>query len=142
MDADPIRHIALIGFGEVGGIFGRDFAAEGLSVSVCDILFAAEPMRAAMLAKAKAAGVRACETLEEAIGGAELVISAVTVSSAAAVARNAAPFLRSGQTYLDVNSVSPETKCKIAAAVQPSMADFIKAAVMAPVAPQRLHVPM
>lgn len=38
MDANPIRHIALIGFGEVGGIFGRDFAAGGLRVSVFDIL--------------------------------------------------------------------------------------------------------
>ena len=30
MDGNPIRQIALIGFGEVGGIFGQDFASGGI----------------------------------------------------------------------------------------------------------------
>ena len=93
MDENPIRQIALIGFGEVGGIFGQDFAAAGLDVSTFDILLNAEPSRSAMLAKAKSANVRACDTLEAAIHGADLVISAVTASSAAEVAGSAAPFL-------------------------------------------------
>ena len=142
MDGNPIRHIALIGFGEVGGIFGRDFAAAGLRVSVFDILLHAEPSRAAMLAMAKSAGVRACDSLEEAIRDAELVISSVTASAAVSVAGDAAQFLRSGQTYLDMNSVSPETKREIAVLLQSSPAVFVEAAVMAPVSPQRLRVPM
>ena len=142
MDQPPIRQIALIGFGEVGGIFGRDFAAAGLRVSVFDILLNVEPSRAAMLAKAKGAEVRARDSLEETIRGADLVISAVTSSAAANVAKTAAPFLRNEQTYLDINSVSPETKREIAATLQFSKVVFIEAAVMAPVAPQRLQVPM
>ena len=142
MDATPISQIALIGLGEVGGIFGKDFAAAGLAVSVHDILLCTEPSRSLMLVKARSANVRACQSLKEAIGDAGLVISAVTASSALEVARSAAPSLRDGQTYLDINSVSPETKREIASAFDESPATFIEAAVMAPVSPQRLRVPM
>lgn len=86
--------------------------------------------------------MRAYDSAEEAIRGADLVMSAVTSSAAVEVARNAAAYLRSGQIYMDINSVSPETKRAIAVAVQPSPAVFLEAAVMAPVAPQRLQVPM
>src|ERR1700687_3578548 len=141
MSGNPFRQVALIGFGEVGGIFGCDLAA-GILVSVFDILLGVETSRAAMLAKARNSNVRACDSLEEAIRGADLVISAVTCSAAADVARNSAPYLRAGQTYLDINSVSPETKREIARILEPSNAIFVEAAVMAPVSPQRLKVPM
>jgi 3-hydroxyisobutyrate dehydrogenase-like beta-hydroxyacid dehydrogenase len=142
MDKISMRQIALIGFGEVGGIFGHDFSIAGLNVSVYDILLNTEPSRTAMLSKADQFSVRACDTLEAAILGADLVISAVTASSAASVAREAAPFLRSGQIYLDINSVSPETKREIAGSLDGSAATFVEAAVMAPVAPQRIKAPM
>ncbi len=142
MDHDPIRQIALIGFGEVGGIFGSDFAAAGLRVSIFDILLNVELARSEMLAKAKSAKVHACDTLQEALQSADLIISAVTASSAANVAGSAAPFLRARQIYLDINSVSPETKLEIARTLKESPATFVEAAVMAAVAPQRLKVPM
>jgi 3-hydroxyisobutyrate dehydrogenase-like beta-hydroxyacid dehydrogenase len=142
MDGNPVRQIALIGFGEVGGIFGHDFAAAGLGVSAFDILLNVEQSRTTMLAKAKKAKVHACDTLEEAVRGADLVISAVTASSATDVANSAAPFLRAGQIYLDINSASPDTKRSIARALNDSLTIFIEAAVMAAVSPQRLKVPM
>lgn len=142
MELNPIRQIALIGFGEVGGIFGSDFAAAGLRVSVFDILLNGESSRSEMLEKAKNAKARACDTLQEALQSADLIVSAVTASSAANVAGNAAPLLRAGQIYLDINSVSPETKLEIARTLSESPATFVEAAVMAAVAPQRLKVPM
>ena len=142
MDGNPIRQIALIGFGEVGAVFGRDLAAAGFAVSTFDILLNSEPSRSAMLDKAKSAKVRPSDTLEGAMRDADLVISAVTASSAAGVAGKAAPFLRAGQIYLDINSVSPDTKREVARTVGESPATFVEAAVMAPVAPQRLQVPM
>jgi 3-hydroxyisobutyrate dehydrogenase-like beta-hydroxyacid dehydrogenase len=142
MADNPIRQIALIGFGEAGGIFGRDFAAVGFDVSTFDILLNSEASRTAMLAKAKSARVYARDKLEEALEGADLVISAVTASSASDVAVGAARFLRAGQIYLDINSVSPETKQQIARSLERSPASFVEAAVMAAVAPQRLKVPM
>jgi 3-hydroxyisobutyrate dehydrogenase-like beta-hydroxyacid dehydrogenase len=142
MDGNPIRQIALIGFGEVGSIFGQDFAAAGLDVSTFDILLNMEISRSPMLAKAKSANVRPCDSLGGAVRGADLVISAVTASSAADVAGNAAPFLCGGQIYLDLNSVSPEAKREIGRTLNQSPATFVEAAVMAPVSPQRLKVPM
>lgn len=142
MMAKPLHKIALIGFGEAGGIFGQDFAAAGFAVSTFDILLNSEASRAAMLAKAGNAKVDARDTLQDAIAAADLVISAVTASSAADVAAEAARFLRDGQIYLDINSVSPETKQRIARTLERSPAAFVEAAVMAAVAPQRLKVPM
>ena len=142
MSGIPIRQVALIGFGEFGGIFGRDLAAAGISVAMFDVLLRAEPSRALMLAKATNANVRACDSLDVAIRGADLVISAVTASAAAGAAKEAASALSGGQTYLDINSVSPKTKREIARILEPSKAIFVEAAVMAPVSPQRLKVPM
>jgi 3-hydroxyisobutyrate dehydrogenase-like beta-hydroxyacid dehydrogenase len=142
MDMRSLRQISLIGFGEVGGIFGHDFSAAGFQVSIYDILLNIEPSRAAMLSKAQRCNVRACDTLEAAILGADLIISAVTASSATSVARQALPYLRSEQIYLDINSVSPETKREIARTLSESAATFVEAAVMAPVAPLRIKVPM
>jgi len=136
------RHVAIIGFGEVGGIFGTDFAAAGVHVRVFDILLNKEKSREAMLAKAKTAKVRAADSLKEAVLGAELVIAAVTASSATDVAKDAAAVLKPGQFYMDLNSVSPKTKTKVAESVGKSGADFVEAAVVAPVTPQRLKVPM
>ncbi|HVA93662.1 MAG TPA: DUF1932 domain-containing protein [Candidatus Dormibacteraeota bacterium] len=142
MDRYPIRQIALIGFGEVGGIFGRDFAAADLQVSAFDILLNTEPSRSAMLEKAKNQKVRTCDSPAEAVRGADLVISAVTAAAALDAAKSVLPFLSAGQTYLDINSVSPDTKRKIAQTFEASPAIFVEAAVMAPVSPQRLKVPM
>jgi 3-hydroxyisobutyrate dehydrogenase-like beta-hydroxyacid dehydrogenase len=142
MNLEPIRRIALVGFGEVGGIFGRDFAARDIEVSIYDILLHARDAREAMLAKARDARVEARESLRDCLRDAELVISAVTASSAADVARDAAPILRSGQVFLDINSVSPATKSGMAGRIERGQGCFVEAAVMAAVAPQRLNVPM
>ena len=142
MTETTFRHLAIIGFGEVGGIFGTDLAAAGIHVSVFDILLNKEKSREAMLTKAKTAKVRAADSLKEAVLGAELVIAAVTASSATDVAKDAAAVLKPGQFYMDLNSVSPKTKTKVAESVGKSGADFVEAAVVAPVSPQRLKVPM
>jgi 3-hydroxyisobutyrate dehydrogenase-like beta-hydroxyacid dehydrogenase len=54
----------------------------------------------------------------------------------------AAQYLQPGQLFLDINSVSPETKRASAAAVERSGADYVEAAVMAPVPPHGLAVPI
>jgi len=137
-----IERIALIGFGEAGGILGEDFAAAGFEVRFTDILLRREPARQEMLEKARKAGVEAHESLADAVRNAEIVISAVTCSAAEEAARQAARALTSDQIYLDINSVSPEKKRAIAAAIGDSGASFVEAAVMAPFPPQRLKVPM
>lgn len=132
--------IALIGFGEVGGILGADLAPKA-KIRIYDILLDDPARGGAMRAKA-AAGVEVRPTHADAVRGADLVIAAVTAASAQHVAKTVAPHLKSGQVYLDINSVSPEVKRASAFAVEASGADYVEAAVMAAIAPKRVAVPM
>jgi 3-hydroxyisobutyrate dehydrogenase-like beta-hydroxyacid dehydrogenase len=138
----PGAKFAFIGFGEAGGILGQELARQGCRVQAYDLLLEAPATRHAMLAKLAAAGVDPASTLADAIDGATLVISAVTATAAGDVARDAAPLLRQGQVFLDINSVSPDAKRANAQRVEASGATYVEAAVMAPVPPQRLKTPM
>jgi 3-hydroxyisobutyrate dehydrogenase-like beta-hydroxyacid dehydrogenase len=133
---------ALIGFGEAGAIFGEDLVAAGFEVAMYDVLLDSPTSRSLMLQKARRVRVRAADTLASAVAGASVVISAVTASSSADVAAGAARVLRAGQVFLDINSVSPAKKLVNAGLVAAAGADYVEAAVMAPVPPQRLRVPM
>jgi 3-hydroxyisobutyrate dehydrogenase-like beta-hydroxyacid dehydrogenase len=139
---DP-RRIAIIGFGEVGTTFARRFLASGRhEVATYDVLLDSVTAADAMREKARAANVEACASPAAAAQGARVVISAVTATASRAVAEAAARYLGPGQIFLDVNSVSPETKRGNAEAVERSGARYVEAAVMAPVAPYGLKVPI
>jgi 3-hydroxyisobutyrate dehydrogenase-like beta-hydroxyacid dehydrogenase len=142
MVAAGLQHFALIGFGEAGSILGQDLAAAGRNVVMYDILLDSPANRQSMLERARGANVRAAASISAAIAEAQVVISAVTASSSADVAAAAAQSLRAGQVLLDINSVSPGKKRSNAAIVEATGADYVEAAVMAPVPPQRLRVPM
>ncbi|MCW5773642.1 MAG: NAD(P)-dependent oxidoreductase [Rhodospirillaceae bacterium] len=137
-----VKTVAIIGFGEAGGILGAELVRRGLEVRTYDILLDDPAKRAAMLNKAASAGVAAAESHAGAAKGADLVLSTVTAASSVAAAEAVAPHLVPGQVFLDLNSVSPEAKRKSARAVEASGADYVEAAVMAAVPPKRLAVPM
>lgn len=121
--------ITLIGFGEAGQHIGRGLAREGKAkISAYDLRYA-EP---ALIEAAKSGGIALKES-PAAVEGATLVFSFVTASSAVDAARAAARHLQRGQTYIDCNSVSPATKRKVADAVAAAGAEFVEAAIMAPV---------
>jgi 3-hydroxyisobutyrate dehydrogenase-like beta-hydroxyacid dehydrogenase len=135
--------IALIGFGEVGQIFARGFLASGRhEVATYDVLFGDAGATTTSPARAREIGARPCGSAAEAAAGARVVISAVTAVSARDVASEAAGYLQPGQIFLDINSVSPDTKRGNAAAVEKSGASYVEAAVMAPVPPHGLKVPI
>lgn len=136
------HHLAFIGFGEVGGIFAQDTQMAGRDVVVYDPLLLDQTKGQKMAEKAAAAKVRTAYSLGEALSGAELIFSATTASSALEIALHAAAYLRPGQIYVDLNSVSPETKRRIDAAIVKSGADFVEAAVMAAVKSTRLKTPI
>jgi len=137
-----LQKFALIGFGEAGSILGEDLVAAGHEVAMYDVLLDSPSGRSLMLEKARRVRVRAANTFEDAVAGASIVISAVTAASSSDVAAKAARVLRAGQVLLDINSVSPAKKLANAALVEAVGADYVEAAVMAPVPPQRLRVPM
>jgi len=137
-----IHNIAVIGFGEAGGIFATDLASLKLDVTVFDILFDSKRHRHRMLKKAQDSGVTAASGLKDCVREADLVISAVTACSALDVARDAGKLLGEGQLFLDINSVSPKSKRKAAQYVERRGAGFVEAAVMGAVPKQRLQVPI
>jgi len=137
-----LQRFALIGFGEAGSILGEDLAAAGHAVAMYDVLLDSPSSRTQMRERAQRVSVRAADTFEDAVAAAQVVISAVTAASSADVAAQAAAVLRAGQVLLDINSVSPAKKLSNAALVEAAGADYVEAAVMAPVLPQRLRVPM
>jgi 3-hydroxyisobutyrate dehydrogenase-like beta-hydroxyacid dehydrogenase len=135
--------IALIGFGEVGQVFARGFLASGRhEVATYDTLFADADATTTSPTRAQEIGAKPCKSAAEAAACARVVISAVTAASARGVASEAAGYLKPGQIFLDINSVSPDTKRANAAAVETSGASYVEAAVMAPVPPHGLKVPI
>lgn len=130
------RHVALIGFGEVGQTLGADLVAAGVAVAAYDVLFAktdSAPSRA--LTKIS---LRAAKSAPDAVRDADLVISAVTAASDVDAARSVAPGLAKGAFYLDVNSVSPGVKQACAKIIEDAGGRYVEAAVMTPIAPKRI----
>lgn len=134
--------IAFIGFGEVGQLFARQLAPKDVAIRAFDVLFVDPAEGPALRAKAAEAGAFAADNHAAAVEGVDLVISAVTAASAVKAAGQVAPTLKSGQVYIDLNSVSPTTKEKVAAVITLSGAAFVEFSVMAPVMDAGIEVPI
>lgn len=121
--------IALIGYGEVGQIWGADLRSAGASVAAWDILFG-KPEAEDRIARAPDLGIRIARSAADAAHGADVVISAVTADQARAVAEEAVGYLRPGQVLFCINSAAPGTKVASAKAIAPTGAGFVEGAVM------------
>jgi 3-hydroxyisobutyrate dehydrogenase len=133
--------IALVGYGEVGGIFGAALAQAGVEeVRAFDILAA----DAVWLARARSRDERVAvtSTSEQAVADADLVISAVTAAQTQAAAQEIARAVRKDAFVLDVNSASPRTKAGCARIVDDAGGRYVEAAVMTSVPPHGIRVPM
>lgn len=120
--------IALIGFGEAGRHIGGGLVRTGApQVRAYDI------RHQELIAAAREHGVELHSAPGPALEGATLIFSLVTASSAVDAARAASKHLVPGQIYIDFNSVSPMTKRAVGEAVGGAGAEFIEAAIMAPV---------
>ncbi|MFN3569175.1 MAG: DUF1932 domain-containing protein [Polaromonas sp.] len=132
----------MVGYGEVGRIFAAGLKDRVLGSSAWDIKFDLPALRDAPLAHAAQAGVDACSSMAELCGRSDLVISAVTASNTLAVAQAAAPHIRPGAVFLDLNSASPGTKQQAAALIDAAGAHYVEAGVMTSVPPYGIRVPM
>jgi len=139
-----LQRIGLIGYGEVGKIFASGLKAKPgvTTVGAWDLKFAAAASREVERAHAAQAGIAAHDSLQALCAASDLVICAVTASNTLAVARQAAPFMRPGSLFLDLNSASPGTKQQAAAAVDGAGAHYVEAGVMTSVPPYGIRVPM
>ena len=124
--------IGFIGFGEAAASICRGLSGAG----VTDIAaFDVKPRPAQE-------GVTMAANLKDLLDGSDVVFSAVTSAVALAAARDAASYLSGRHLYVDINSVSPETKIAIGKTVAASGARFVEAAVMAGVPAYGHKVPM
>jgi 3-hydroxyisobutyrate dehydrogenase-like beta-hydroxyacid dehydrogenase len=137
-----IRAIGLLGFGEVGRILADDLLeTRSAGLRVFDLLFSdvhSSPSRAAV----SRALVNACPSGAELAAGCDLIISVVTASQANAAARSVAGSLEPGCLYLDLNSVSPQTRRDTATTIESAGGRFIEGVVMSPIEPHRIASPM
>jgi len=132
------RRIGLIGLGEVGQVLANDLhRAGGVDLCAWDRLFAvdgSEPWRAA----GALPFLEAANSMAGAVRGRAVVVSAVTAGECRGAAAEAAEALTPGTFYLDLNSVSPRTKSEAAQAIEAAGGCYVEAAVMSPIAPQRI----
>lgn len=137
--------LGLIGYGEVGGIFGRGLLGKpGIDRIVAwDLRFADTANGAAARRAAEDTnGVIAATSMAALCAEADLMISAVTASQTFAVAEEAARHARTGTRFLDLNSASPGTKQRAAEALRAAGVDYVEAGVMTSVPPYGIRVPM
>ncbi|MBK8630447.1 MAG: NAD(P)-dependent oxidoreductase [Sphingomonadales bacterium] len=130
---DHVQTIAIIGFGEAGFTFARAGGWEE-NAHVFDI----EDKGPAF----EEAGVVSCASAAESIRQAPTILSLVTADAALDVADNAAQHIARGALFFDMNSVAPNTKRAAAKAIEAAGGRYVDVAVMAPVNPARLGVPL
>ncbi len=136
------QHLGMFGYGEVGKIFAAGLQGKVSDISAWDTKFDAPALREAQLAHAAQAGVAACTSVAELCARSDLLISAVTASNTLAVAQQAAPHIRPGTVFLDLNSASPGTKQQAAELINTAGGRYVEAGVMTSVPPYGIRVPM
>jgi len=136
------RTIAIIGFGEAGAAFASAGMGAEHRLVAYDVKTDVPATRPAKRADFERAGVIGADTPAEALADARTILSLVTADQALAAANAGAPELRSGALWLDMNSVGPDTKRAAAAAIEAAGGRYADVAVMAPVDPARLAVPL
>ena len=122
---------AVLGLGEAGSLIARDLVRGGHTVRGWDPDLHGDLSEIAIAPSHAAA-----------VDGADVVISVNWATVAHDVARETLPYLRPGRIYADFNTAGPGLKRELAAIVAPSGASFVDVAMMTPVPPVGIRVPM
>ena len=129
----------MIGFGEAA----RAFATDAYAVIVAyDRKTDDVATRAGIEADADALGVTLAPSNAGASRGASLILSLVTADQALPAAMTTAAAIDAAPLYCDMNSVAPDTKRAVAHAITAAGGRYVDVAVMAPVHPAKLTVPL
>ncbi|WP_369426132.1 NAD(P)-dependent oxidoreductase [Croceibacterium aestuarii] len=126
--------MALIGFGEAGSTFARAGGWSGRARG-WDLL----PERRALMAEC---GINAAGDPASALVDADIALCLVTADAALPAARDYAALVPEGTLWCDMNSVAPQTKRSAAEAIESAGGRYVDVAVMAPVDPAALDVPL
>jgi 3-hydroxyisobutyrate dehydrogenase-like beta-hydroxyacid dehydrogenase len=123
--------VAVLGLGEAGSLIARDLVRAGHAVLGWD------PDLHGDLAE-----IPLATSFADAVRDADVVLSVNWAIVALEVARETLPFLGPGRIYADLNTAGPALKRELAAVVAPSGATFADVAMMTPVPPLGIRVPM
>ena len=105
---------AFIGFGEAGYHIASGLTEDGLTRVIAYDAMQDDSKRGPVIRqRADKAGVPLASSVDEAVKGADFIISLTTASVAASVAESIIPHLQAGQVYVDFNSVAPNVLKKI-----------------------------
>jgi 3-hydroxyisobutyrate dehydrogenase len=110
--------VAFVGFGEVAGIFAAAMSAKGAEVCAYDVRSIGPKAGVGFL------------PLPDALRGASLVLSTVTTSAAKEAARQCAPHLGAGQTFVDLNATDADAKLAVERVIAPTGAAFVEGAIL------------
>jgi 3-hydroxyisobutyrate dehydrogenase-like beta-hydroxyacid dehydrogenase len=122
---------AVLGLGEAGALLARDLVRAGVAVRGYDPDLHGD-----------LSDIPVVSSLAEAVTGADVVLSVNWASVAVDVAREAIPHLRAGAIFADCNTAGPALKVELAAIFAAGAAAFVDVAMMAPVPPLGIRVPM
>jgi len=137
-----ISRICLLGFGEVGQVMAADIgASSAVALAAHDKLFS-DPASIPSQAADRFPGVERVSAASRAAVDCQLVISAVTAEENLRSAEAIVPGLEPDAWFLDLNSTAPDTKRRVAEVVEAAGGRYLEAAVMAPIEPKRLAVPV
>jgi len=137
-----MRCVAFIGYGQLAAALAGGLADGGIDLRA---YVRPRPDRAAADARRnrmRATGVRHCEAVSDAVGGADVVIAAVPAGSAADVVEACVPHLLPAQLYVDPSSSPPAMKRRAAELVEHAGAEYVDAAVLGTVITAGARVPI
>lgn len=135
-----VTRITLIGLGEVGTILATDLKQQNPSLDI--VAFDKQTGSDILRERARSAGIRFAESVKDATEGSLIIFSAVTAAESLNVAAAVAQYIGPQQLFLDLNSVSPNTKRAAMAEIEHAGGNYIDVAVMAPYPPARLKTPL
>jgi 3-hydroxyisobutyrate dehydrogenase-like beta-hydroxyacid dehydrogenase len=123
--------VAVLGLGEAGSLLARDLVRSGATVRGWDPDLHGD-----------LAGIPLAPSAAAALAGAGLVLSVNWAIVAEEVAREAVPQLAPGAVFADLNTAGPGLKQRLAAICAAGGVRFVDVAMMAPVPPLGIRVPM
>lgn len=136
--------LAFIGFGEAAQAMALGFKGEKSldKLSAYDIRIGDAAHAAALKAKAAELDLFLAPSVAEAIAGAPVVLSMVQGSASVKVAESVAPHLSPKQIFIDLNSIGPDAKRRVAAAIADGAGVCVEGAIMDAVRPKNHKVPI
>ncbi len=136
-----IDKLCIIGFGEAGRTIAEAGGWEARAAAY-DIKTDAAETRELKTRDFAAAQVKGCDRLQDAVSGAQLILSLVTADQASVAASQVAAYIGPGSLYCDMNSVAPDTKSQACETITKAGGRFVDVAIMSSIQPAEMDTPL